>query len=59
MVDELNGMAVFAAVAETNGFRAASDRLGVSASAVSQALRTLAVPALRALVAYLRRERRR
>ena len=41
MVDELNGMTVFAAVAETKGFRAAGDRLGVSASAVSQALRKL------------------
>ena len=41
MVDELNGMSVFAAVAETKGFRAAGDRLGVSASAVSQALRKL------------------
>ena len=34
-------MAVFAAVAEAGGFRAAGDRLGVSASAVSQALRKL------------------
>ena len=41
MVDDLNGMTVFAAVAETKGFRAAGDRLGVSASAVSQALRKL------------------
>jgi len=32
MVDDLNGMTVFAAVAETKGFRAAGDRLGVSAS---------------------------
>src|SRR5512132_535217 len=41
MVDDLNGMAVFTAVAEAKGFRAAGDRLGVSASAVSQALRRL------------------
>ena len=41
MVDDLNGMTVFAAVAETKGFRAAGDRLGVSASAVSQAVRKL------------------
>ena len=41
MVDDLNGMTVFAAVAETKGFRSAGDRLGVSASAVSQALRKL------------------
>ena len=41
MIDDLNGMTVFAAVAETKGFRAAGDRLGVSASAVSQALRKL------------------
>lgn len=34
-------MAVFAAVADAGGFRAAGDRLGVSASAVSQALRRL------------------
>jgi DNA-binding transcriptional LysR family regulator len=34
-------MAVFVAVAETKGFRAAGDRLGVSGSAVSQALRRL------------------
>lgn len=34
-------MAVFAAVVEARGFRAAGERLGVSASAVSQALRKL------------------
>ena len=34
-------MAVFVAVAEAKSFRAAGDRLGVSASAVSQALRRL------------------
>ena len=41
MIHDLNGMTVFAAVAEAKGFRAAGDRLGVSASAVSQALRKL------------------
>ncbi|NUO63688.1 MAG: LysR family transcriptional regulator [Gemmatimonadaceae bacterium] len=41
MSDDLNAMAVFAAVAEARGFRAAGDRLGVSASAVSQSLRKL------------------
>ena len=41
MVDELSGMTVFAAVAETKGFRSAGERLGVSASAVSQELRKL------------------
>lgn len=41
MTDDLNSMAVFAAVAEAHGFRAAGERLGVSASAVSQTLRKL------------------
>jgi DNA-binding transcriptional LysR family regulator len=41
MADELDGMATFVAVAETKGFRAAGERLGVSHSAVSQALRRL------------------
>jgi DNA-binding transcriptional LysR family regulator len=41
MTDDLDGMAMFVAVAEANGFRAAGDRLGVSGSAVSQALRRL------------------
>lgn len=41
MVDDLDGMAVFVAVAEAKGFRAAGDRLGVTASAVSQAIRRL------------------
>ena len=41
MPDVLDGMAVFLAVAETKGFRAAGDRLGVSGSAVSQAMRRL------------------
>jgi DNA-binding transcriptional LysR family regulator len=38
MTDDLNGMAVFVAVADAKGFRAAGERLGVTASAVSQAL---------------------
>src|SRR5688572_10209284 len=37
----LDGMAVFVAVAEAKNFRVAGERLGVSASAVSQALRKL------------------
>jgi len=41
MSDELDGMAIFVAVAEAKGFRAAGERLGVSHSAVSQALRRL------------------
>jgi DNA-binding transcriptional LysR family regulator len=41
MIDDLDGMTVFVAVAEARGFRAAGDRLGVSASAVSQAIRRL------------------
>ena len=41
MTDELDGMATFVAVAEAKGFRAAGERLGVSHSAVSQALRRL------------------
>lgn len=41
MTDDLNAMAVFATVAEARGFRAAGERLGVSASAVSQTLRKL------------------
>ena len=41
MADNLDGMAVFVAVAEARGFRAAGERLGVSGSAVSQALRRL------------------
>jgi DNA-binding transcriptional LysR family regulator len=39
--DALDGMAVFVAVAEARNFRVAGERLGVSASAVSQALRKL------------------
>lgn len=41
MTEDLNAMTVFVAVAEAKGFRAAGDRLGVSASAVSQSLRRL------------------
>jgi DNA-binding transcriptional LysR family regulator len=41
MAEDLNAMAVFATVAEVRGFRAAGQRLGVSASAVSQTLRKL------------------
>src|SRR5689334_467086 len=41
MADDLDGMATFVAVAEAKGFRAAGERLGVSHSAVSQALRRL------------------
>jgi DNA-binding transcriptional LysR family regulator len=40
-LDTLDGMAVFLAVAEAKNFRVAGERLGVSASAVSQALRKL------------------
>ena len=39
--DWLDGMLVFVAVAEAKNFRVAGERLGVSASAVSQALRKL------------------
>ncbi len=39
--DALDGLAVFVAVAEAKNFRVAGERLGVSASAVSQALRKL------------------
>ncbi|MHB1863054.1 MAG: LysR family transcriptional regulator [Gemmatimonadaceae bacterium] len=41
MNDDLDGITVFVAVAETKGFRAAGERLGVSGSAVSQAIRRL------------------
>src|SRR4051794_41743967 len=41
MSDELEGMATFVAVAETRGFRAAAQRLGITGSAVSQSLRRL------------------
>ncbi len=39
--DDLDGMTLFVAVAEASSFREAADRLGVSASAVSQAVRKL------------------
>src|SRR5690349_20072976 len=41
MADDLNAMSVFVTVAEAGGFRAAGERLGVSASAVSQSIRRL------------------
>jgi DNA-binding transcriptional LysR family regulator len=41
MADEFDGMTTFIAVVEAKGFRAAGERLGVSHSAVSQALRRL------------------
>ena len=41
MPEDLNAMAVFAAVAQARGFRAAGERLGVTASAVSRTLRKL------------------
>ncbi len=41
MANDLNALAVFSALAESRSFRAAGDRLGVSASAVSQTLRKL------------------
>lgn len=41
MSDELEGMATFVAVAETRGFRSAAARLGITGSAVSQAVRRL------------------
>lgn len=40
-LDTLDGMVFFVAVAEAKNFRVAGERLGVSASAVSQALRKL------------------
>src|SRR5690348_18057257 len=40
-LDTLDGMAVFVAIAEARNFRIAGERLGVSASAVRQALRKL------------------
>ena len=41
MRDDLDGMTMFAAVAEARSLRAAGDRLGISGSAVGQALRAL------------------
>jgi DNA-binding transcriptional LysR family regulator len=41
MIDDLNAMAAFVALAEARSFRRAGDRLGVTASAVSHTLRRL------------------
>src|SRR3978361_1440957 len=41
MTEDLNGMAVFVAVADAKGFTAAAKHLGVSPSAVSQTVRKL------------------
>ena len=41
MIDRLEGLTVFLAVAESRSFRAASERLGVTRSAVSQAFQRL------------------
>jgi DNA-binding transcriptional LysR family regulator len=41
MADDLEGVSTFVAVAEAHGFRAAGERLGVTGSAVSQAIRRL------------------
>jgi DNA-binding transcriptional LysR family regulator len=41
MTDKFDGLTVFLAVAETRSFRAASERLGVTRSAVSQAFQQL------------------
>lgn len=41
MVDDLEGISVFLAVAEARNFRLAGERLGVTRSAVSQALQRL------------------
>ena len=41
MIDRLEGLTVFLAVAETRSFRAASERLGVTRSAVSQSFQRL------------------
>ena len=41
MIDQLEGLTVFLAVAETRSFRAASERLGVTRSAISQAFQRL------------------
>ena len=41
LADDFDGMAVFSAVAESKSLRAAGERLGVTGSAVSQALRKL------------------
>ena len=41
MIDRLEGLTVFLAVAETRSFRAASEQLGITRSAVSQAFQRL------------------
>lgn len=41
MIDRLEGLTVFLAVADTRSFRAASERLGVTRSAISQAFQRL------------------
>jgi DNA-binding transcriptional LysR family regulator len=41
MIDDLDGITVFVAIAETRSLRAAGDRLGISGSAAGQALRKL------------------
>jgi DNA-binding transcriptional LysR family regulator len=41
VADELDGIAIFVALAETRGFRAAAERLNISHSAVSQTVRRL------------------
>lgn len=41
MIDRLDGLTVFLAVAETRSFRAASERLGITRSAVSRAFQRL------------------
>jgi len=41
MLEDLDGLTMFVAVAEAKGFRAAGARLGVSGSAVNQAIRRL------------------
>ncbi len=41
MSDQLSGLVIFVAVAEARSFRAASERLGVTRSAISQAIRRL------------------
>ncbi len=41
MPDELAGLSIFVAVAETRSFRAASERLGVTRSAISQGIQRL------------------
>lgn len=41
MSDDLEGLATFVAVADAKGFRAAAERLGITGSAVSQAIRRL------------------